>query len=227
MSEWHLGRNGCTGMRTINLHWKDSENSLPNPGAAYRCDKSMSYTICGNFPSTLQENFFCHFFFCEVDLDWDPRTQARWPIAPYLSFKFIGGYLGVLPPYQATIPLSLTSFICSGSILTKPKVCILIFSNTRHSHRMCTDVSFSAPNLLHEGEFPLLILCSMYCRLICPFRSSTNILQCFLSSLLIIWAYLSVGPCRHSWLVPYFSQTFHSVCFLFSIQLLILDLNLL
>ncbi len=28
-------------------------------------------------------------------------------------------------------------------------------------------------------------------------------------------------------LVPYFSQTFHSVCFLFSIQLLILDLNLL
>ncbi len=40
-------------------------------------------------------------FFCEVGPDWDPRTQARWPIAPYLSFKFIKGYLGVsLSPYR-------------------------------------------------------------------------------------------------------------------------------
>ncbi len=34
-------------------------------------------------------------------------------------------------------------------------------------------------------------------------------------------------PFRHSWLVLYFSQTFHSGCFLFSIQFPILDLNLL
>ncbi len=36
-------------------------------------------------------------------------------------------------------------------------VCILIFSNTRHSHRMCTDtdISFSTPHLLHEGVFAL------------------------------------------------------------------------
>ncbi len=32
------------------------------------------------------------FFFCEVGPKWDTRTEARWPIAPYLSFKFIGGY---------------------------------------------------------------------------------------------------------------------------------------
>ncbi len=49
---------------------------------------------------------------------------------------------------------------------------------------MCTDVSFSAPHLLHEGVFALLILCSMYCRLICPVRSPTNILQCFLSTII-------------------------------------------
>ncbi len=92
---------------------------------------------------------------------------------------------------------------------------------------MCTDVSFSAPRLLHGGVFALLILCNMYYRLIWSVRSHTNILQCFLSSLLMNWTYLSVDPSRHSWLVPYFSQTFHSICFLFLIQFLILDLNLL
>ncbi len=67
----------------------------------------------------------------------------------------------------------------------------------------------------------------VHCRLTCPVRSPTNILLCFLSSLLMNRIYLSIGPFRHSWLVPYLSQTFHSVCFLFSIQFLILDLNLL
>ncbi len=47
-------------------------------------------------PST----FFFFFFFCEVGPNWDLRTQARWPIALYLSFKLVGGYLGVLPPYR-------------------------------------------------------------------------------------------------------------------------------
>ncbi len=31
---------------------------------------------------------------------------------------------------------------------------------------MCTNISFSTPYLLYEGVFALLILCSMYCRLI-------------------------------------------------------------
>ncbi len=66
----------------------------------------------------------------------------------------------------------------------------------------------------------------MYCRLICPVRSPTNILQCFLSSLFMNWTYLSVCSSRYSSLFRYFSQTSHYVCFLFSIQFLILDLNL-
>ncbi len=43
---------------------------------------------------------FFYFLFYEVGPNWDPRTQARWPIALYLSFKFIGGYLGVQPSYR-------------------------------------------------------------------------------------------------------------------------------
>ncbi len=92
---------------------------------------------------------------------------------------------------------------------------------------MCTDVSFSEPYFTHEGVFVLLILCSIYCRLICPVRSPTSILQCFLSSLLMNRTYLSAGSSRHCWLVPYLSHTLHSICFLSTIQCLILDLNLL
>ncbi len=54
------------------------------------------------------------------------------------------------------------------------------------------------------GVFALLILCSLYFKLKCPVRSPINILQSFLSSLLMNCTYLSVGPSRHSWLVPYF-----------------------
>ncbi len=109
--------------------------------------------------------------------------------------------------------------------LAKPEVCILIFSNTGYSRRMRTHVSFSAPHILHEGVFARLIVCSMYCRLIRSVRSPTNILQCFLSSLLMNQIYLLVDPSKHNCPVPYFSQTLHSVCYLFSIQLLILDFN--
>ncbi len=43
-----------------------------------------------------------------------------------------------------------------------------------------------------------------------------------------VWRLAHVSePSRHSWLVPYFSQTFQWVCLLFSSQFLILDLNLL
>ncbi len=138
-------------------------------------------------------------FFCEVDPNWDHRTQAHWPIALYLSFKFIGCYLGVQLPYKGHNSAQPRLFylfrIHPGKKLS---VCILTFFNTGHSHRMRTNVSFSAPHLLHEGVFALLLLCSMYCRLICPVRCPTNILQCFLSSLLMNLTYLSVGPSRPS-----------------------------
>ncbi len=57
---------------------------------------------------------------------------ARWPIVLSPSFKFIGGYLVVQPPYQRLQYCSVYLFflIWSESILTKSKVCMLIFSNT-------------------------------------------------------------------------------------------------
>ncbi len=37
--------------------------------------------------------------------------------------------------------------------MAKLTVCIFVFSNTGHSHRICSGVSFSAPHLLHEGDY--------------------------------------------------------------------------
>ncbi len=116
--------------------------------------------------------------------------------------------------------------MCSGTILAKPSVCILAFSNTRYWHSLCTDVSFSAPHLLHEGIFVLLILCSIYCRLICLVRSPTNILQSFLSSLLMNWTYLLVGRFRQlAGPVPFTDSTF--CLFPFFNQISYFGLNLL
>ncbi len=50
------------------------------------------------------------------------------------------------------------------------------------SHQLITSYYLSIIDMF-GGVFALLILSSMYCRLICPVRSPTNILQCFLSNL--------------------------------------------
>ncbi len=123
------------------------------------------------------------FFFARGRSQLGPQDSgqlAHCPIPLILIHRGLFRSPVTLP--RAKLPLSLASFICSGSILAKPKVCILIFSNTGRSHRMYTDVSFSAPHLLHERVFALFILCS---RLICLVRSPTNILQCFLFNLLM------------------------------------------
>ncbi len=86
------------------------------------------------------------------------------------------------PLPSVTILSSLVSFIWFGSILVKHKVCILTLSNTVHSHRICTNISLPAPHVLHEEASAHHILCSIYCKLICPIRSPTDILQHFLTS---------------------------------------------
>ncbi len=52
--------------------------------------------------SPLTRAFSRWFFFNEVGRRWDPRTQASWTIALYLSFKFTRVYLGVQPPYRGS-----------------------------------------------------------------------------------------------------------------------------
>ncbi len=91
---------------------------------------------------------------------------------------------------------------------------------------MCTNISFSASHLLHERVFALFILCSIYCRLICLVRSLPAF--CNVSCPVYLWTehtYWLIPPDVVSW-----SHTFHrlhSVDFVFPIQFLILDLNVL
>ncbi len=59
---------------------------------------------------------------------------------------------------RAMTMLSLASFICSGSILAKLEICILTFSNTGHSHRMCTTFPF-----LHRFSCMMESLLSSLC----------------------------------------------------------------
>ncbi len=49
------------------------------------------------------------FFFCEVGPHCDPRTQPT--VAVYLSFKFVGDYLGVQPPYLGPRPRSASTLL--------------------------------------------------------------------------------------------------------------------
>ncbi len=130
------------------------------------------------------------------------RTQSHWPIALSLSFKFIGGY-------------SSTSHITEGHDIAQHLLfsftldptwqrSVLIFSNMGiHIEYVRTFLFYIASPAW--GSLLSSFLCSTYCRLICPLRSSISILQCFLSSLLMNWTCLLIGPSRHRWLVPYLS----------------------
>ncbi len=92
---------------------------------------------------------------------WVPiGTPGLRPAGPlsYTSHLNSQGLFRSPAPYRGPRSRSLTSFICSGSIPAKPKICILTFSNTGHSHKMCIDFPFSALHLLHESLCsPLLV----------------------------------------------------------------------
>ncbi len=159
---------------------------------------------------------------------WDPRTQAHWPIALYLSFKFIGGYLGVQPPYRGRRSRSASPLLFvldlsgqnpkSASLpFPKPCICIECVPTFPFLHR----ISCMREPLLFSSS--AACTADWYARL----EDLATFCKCFLSSLLKNWTYPSVGLSRHRWPVSYFSRTFHSICLLFSIQFLILDLNLL
>ncbi len=149
-------------------------------------------------------------FFLRSGSPLGPQDRSLLVLALYLSFKFIRDYLGVQPPYRG--PQSRSAwpllFVPDPS-WQSPRSASLPFP-TLGIHIECVP---KFPFLHHiscmRESFALLILCSMYCRLICPFKSPTNILQCFLFSLRMNWTYLSVSPSRDSWLIPYFSQTLY------------------
>ncbi len=120
-------------------------------------------------------------FFLEVGLHWDPGTQAHWPIAYTSHLNSQGAIQESNHLTEGHDSAQLAPFFLFWIHPGKAQG----LHPYLFQHRVCTDVSFSAPQLLHEGGLALPILCSMYCRLICPVRSPTNILKCFLSGLLM------------------------------------------
>ncbi len=88
--------------------------------------------------------------------------------------------------------------VTTGIRVAASKVCILTFSNSGHSHRMCIDVSFSTRHLLHEGVFALLFAAlPTFCNIFCP---------------VYLWSehtYQLIPPNTVSW-----SHTFHGLSIL-------------
>ncbi len=104
---------------------------------------------------------------------WDSRTQVHWLIAVYLSFKFIGGYLVAQPPYRGP-QLSLTSFLrAPDPFWQSPRSTSLSFPTPG---RAFTQIVYQHFPFLRQitcmrEAFALLILRSIYCRLIRPVKS--------------------------------------------------------
>ncbi len=94
-------------------------------------------------------------------LTWTPGFRQTGPLPPYLSFKFIGLFKRTASYQEPQSRLASPLLFVPHPSWLSPMVCILTFSNTGHSHRMCTNISFSAPYPLYKGVFALLILCSM------------------------------------------------------------------
>ncbi len=89
--------------------------------------------------------------------NWDTRTQACWPIALFFSFKLIGSYSAVQTPYWRPQYCSILPLLFDpDSYSRKFKVCILIFYNTRHLHRICS----TFPSLYHISCIRISLLSS-------------------------------------------------------------------
>ncbi len=181
-----------------------------------------------NFSARLRKNIRYLGFFCEVVPHWHPRTQAHWLIALSLSFKFTGGYLWVQPLYRGPWSHSASPLVfCSTSILTKPEVCILTFSNTGHFEWKCIPKFPFLHRIYCMKESFLSSSCAAYtanwyerlgalppfCNVSCPVYLRTEHIYWLVAADAVGWSYTF--------------HRLHSVCFLFLIQFLNLDLNLL
>ncbi len=131
------------------------------------------------------------------------------------------------PLPRATIPLSLESFICSGSILAKPKVCVITFPTP--GIRIECVPTFPFLHRISCMRESLLTSSCAACTAEWHARLGALPTFCNVSCAVYLWTEhtYQLWSLQNRWLVSYFSQTFHSVCFLFSIQFLISDLNLL
>ncbi len=121
---------------------------------------------------------FCQYcsFFLRGGSPLRPQTQAYWTIALYLSFKFIHKGLFTNPSPQGPRSCSVSPFLFVPDPSWQSSRSASLAFPTPGIRIECVPM-FPFLHLMHEGVFALLILCSMYCRLIRPVRSPTNILQ--------------------------------------------------
>ncbi len=166
-------------------------------------------------------------FFCKVGPHLDLTTQVHWSIALYLSFKIIMGYLGVQPPYCGlqSRSASLLLFVPDPT-WQSPRSASLSFPMLG----IRIECVLTFPFLYHISYMRESLLSSPYAA--CTADWYTRLRPpptfCNVSCLVYLWTkhtYQLVPPDTIDW-----SHTFHRLsilCFLLSIQFLILDLNLL
>ncbi len=141
---------------------------------------------------------FLFFFACEVGSHWDPRTQAYCPIALYPSFRFIGGCLGVQPPYQCPRSRSASPLLfVPDPSWQNPRSASLPFP-TLGIHIECAPM-FPFLHCISSLCSPHLVLHVLQTDMqdYEPYQHSAM----FRVSLLMNWTYLSVSPSGHNWLV--------------------------
>ena len=94
--------------------------------------------------------------------------------------KTVPGYRSpvTLAKFQmAPIPSTLIS---SGSRKKEPKCACLSEAKASHSHKMCTEVSFSVPHFLQVGLLLSPITCRCLLKVLCPVRRPITSLVCVL-----------------------------------------------
>ncbi len=146
-----------------------------------------------------------------MGLNWDRRTQACWPIALYISFKFVGGYLGVQPPYRGARSRSASPFAFvldtsrqspSSASLPFPILgirieCVPTFPFLHHISCMRKSLLYSSTAACTADWYARSGALSTSCNVSCPFYLWTE------------HTYLLVRPDTVGW-----SDTFHRLSIL-------------
>ncbi len=128
--------------------------------------------------------FFLLCFFLQGVPLLGPQDSSPLAHGPTLSFKFIGDYSAIQPPYWGPHCSASLLLLAPNTSWQPPRFASLSFP-TLGIYIECVPAFPFLRRIFYMSEFALFILCSIYWRLIRPVRSSTSILQCFLSSLLI------------------------------------------
>ncbi len=101
----------------------------------------------------------------------DLKTQGHWPIALSLSFKFMGRYSAFQHHYREPQPRSVSPFFIGSDLSQQsPRFASLSFPTLEICIECVPKFRFLYHISCMKGVFALLILCSIYRRLVCPVK---------------------------------------------------------